>query len=221
MNEKYYTFKAKIDSVETGHNYPAIETKEGYDFQALDSVHNIKSNELPAFQPNIKFRLASGSLLCDMLSQATISANGIIASKNLTEYLKSISTTVPYKIFSFELETTRGMVEYNWIQYVWLEGTNFVDFENTEFRINEFGNDLGPISISSYQEKLKKQTELGFTKMIYAKTIVMKSINFDLMVLPLNGGLIISDKIKKEIMDYSFTGIELMETKRVKAGNTM
>jgi len=216
--QDYFILEPKIDSEETGRQYPAIESYENYDFKSKNSVHQIDRDEFPSFIPDIRFKLANGAKLCDLMSQATISANGLIVSDKLKLILESLNT-IPFKVYPFKLEAEGIFYNYNWIHYVWNSNIDYVDFPNTEFNITEFGEIIEPVSIRSYSDLLEKQTKLGFIKMIYGNCISLKRLEFDLFTVPINGGLIISEKVKNLIEQSSLTGINIRINDRIKFKN--
>lgn len=213
--QNYFILEPKIDSKETGRKYPAIESYEDYDFKSTNSVHHINNDEFPSFFPDLRFKLANGAKLCDLMSQATISANGLVVSDKFKLILESLNT-IPFKVYPFKLEANGVIYNYNWIHYVWNSSIDYVDFQNTEFNVTKFGEIIEPVSILSYSELIEKQTKLGFVKMIYSRCISLKYLDFDLFTVPINGGFIISEKVKNMIEQSSLTGIDIKINDRIK-----
>lgn len=205
-SEKYYILKPAVDTAETGNAYPAAESYDNYDFKAPNSVHKLNFREFPDFEPDIRFKLAKGAKLTDMLSQAAINANGFLVNQKLKEVIEK-TNTVPCKFFKAKIEFKGGIADYYWMHLVWPDGINFVKFPNTNFNITEFGTVIEPISINSYEELGEKQKQLGVIKMIYAEQIVMREPNYDIWPNPINIGILVNEKTRHLIDSVNPSGV--------------
>lgn len=208
MHTKFYILKPAVDTEETGHVFPTVESYENYDFNAPDSVYNLDSNSFPDFTPDIRFKLAKGAKLCDVMGQSTISACGLLVSPKIKDAFKQFDL-IPHKYFPATIEYNGSFLQYYWIHLVWENGIKHLDFEKSKFQINEFGENLGDIELNSHKELLARQTELGFMKMIYNYDTLMNNIVFDLFIHPLNQTIYISEKITNHLVAKSLSGIEI------------
>ena len=208
MSQQYYILKPAVGTKETGMAYPAVESFENYDFNAPNSVYNLDSDCFPDFVPDIRFKLVKGAKLCDVMGQGTISACGLLISQNVKEVLEQFNL-LPHKYFSSTIEDKGVLHQYYWVHFVWNDAINHLDFRNSRFQINEFGDNLGDIEIGTHKELLDKQTELGFMKTVYNYQTLMFNVNFDLFIHPLNKTIYVSEKIFSSLTHKSFKGLEL------------
>lgn len=207
MQERFYILKPAVDTEETGHVFPAVESYDNYNFDAPNSVHKIKSREFPDFEPDIRFKLAKGAKLCDMMGQATISAPGFLISERLKDFFEGVNS-VPKKFYPATIEANGGFHLYYWMHLVWVEAVDFINFEQSKFKVKEFSNDLGEIEISSYRDLMKKQGELGFMKMIHNYKTSLKNPKFDLFLHGINFTVYVKDNINQVLKKYSGINLE-------------
>ena len=209
MNKEYYKIDSKIDTEETGNIFPAIESAKGYDFNASNSVYKLRSDIFPTFEPNFEFILSKGAKEVDILSQGTISANGLVVSQRLKQFFKNY-ITVPQMSFELRIQNTKS--NYYWIQYMWNESKSFVDFEKTTFKISEFGNLIeAEKKITNVSEFEDYQNQLGNFKLLYPTNLYLVDNNFDIITLPYRGGIGVSNSVKNDLIKNGFTGFELRE----------
>jgi hypothetical protein len=210
----YYILKPAVDTPETGNAYPAVESYPDYDFNAPNSVHKLNFREFPDFTPDIRFKLAKGAKLCDMMGQATINANGFLISEKLKSIFEK-ANIVPHKFYPATIEAKGTLHQYYWVHLVWPDGQDYVDFKNTKFNVTEFGAIIEPISINSYSELGEKQKQLGVIKMIYAAQIVMKDPGLDIWPNPINTGIFVSEKTRHQFGLTNPTGVSFEDNNAV------
>jgi len=139
LDNQIYILKAAIGTKETGMAYPAIESYDDYDFNGPNSVYKLDSDKFPDFDPDIRFKLAKGAKLCDIMGQGTISACGLLISQNVKDVLDQFKL-VPHKYFTATIEDKGIIHQYYWVHFVWDDGLNHLDFANSNFQINKFSN---------------------------------------------------------------------------------
>lgn len=205
---QYYNLKPAVDTKETGRAYPAVESYEDYDFNSPNSVHNLRFDKFPDFVPDIRFKLAKGARLCDMMSQATINANGFLISEKLKGIFDN-SSIIPHRYYSATIEDDGIKHNYYWIHFIWEEGDSFVDYNQIKFNITEFGSIIETIKISSLKDLENKQRQLGVIKMIYADKIVMEDPCLHLFLNPINTGIYINEELKRHIEFLKSTGVSI------------
>ena len=207
-HSKYYILSPAVGTKETGNAYPAVESYDDYDFKGINSVYNLESDKFPDFIPDVRFKLAKGAKLCDMMSQSTISACGLLVNEIIKEVFEQYNL-IPHKYYNAHIEGAKKL--YYWVHFVWKEGINHLDFISSKFQINEFGDNLGNIEIRSHKDLLDKQTELGFMKMIYNYDTTLFDVNYDLFIHPLNKTIYVSKEIYISLTHKSLKGLELKE----------
>ncbi len=205
---KYYILTPAVGTNETGSAYPAVESYEDYNFSGANSVYNLDYDKFPDFTPDIRFKLAKEANFCDVMGQSTISACGLLISQDVKDVFEQFKL-IPHQYYSAHIEGAKKL--YYWVHFVWEEGINHLDFVNSKFQINEFGDNLGSIEIRSHKELLDKQTELGFMKMIYNYDTSMINVNYDLFIHPLNKTIYVSNEIFTTLTHKSLKGLHLEE----------
>jgi hypothetical protein len=201
--QKYYLLSPAINTKETGNAYPAVVSYDDYDFNAPNSVHKLRNQEFPNFIPDIRFKLAKGAKLCDMMGQATINAHGFLISEKLKSIFEK-ANLIPHKFYPATIESKSVYYQYYWIHFVWDEAIEYIDFNKSKFRIKKISEDLGEIEISNYIDLKQKQGELGFIKMIYNYETTLKNPSKDLFIHGLNMAIFISEPLLR-ILENSFS----------------
>lgn len=211
--EKYYIIKPAVGTKETGMAYPAVESYNDYDFDGPRSVHKLKFREFPDFEPDIRFKIAKGAKMVDLLSQATISAHGLLVSGKLKNAIDKLNLA-PNKSFPVIIKDHSGTkYEYYWIQFVWENDYEYVDWGKSKFIIKRFSKVEGYISLSSFSEYKIKSLELGKLKLIRYESLGLKNIPFDVFTLPLETNLVCNKNTYEKLM--GFTGITLINTSKL------
>lgn len=196
QDNQFYILKPAVGTKETGMAYPAVESYDDYDFNGPNSVHKIKFNEFPDFDPDIRFKLAKGAKLCDMMGQATINAHGFIISEKLKLILEQ-ANTVTCKFYPAPIED-KGMIhKYYWVHFVWEDAKKLIDYEGSKFFKRKFSNNLGYLDIKSEDDLNVTLAEYQGRYMIGFELIKIKEQpSFDLMVVPFNIDIIVSESLK-------------------------
>ncbi len=213
----FYKIRSAVDTKETGKVYPSTETYKDYNFQSYNSVHNLRAREFPSFIPDIRFKLSKKAKLCDLLSTSAISVHGLLISERFKVLLEKYQS-VPCKYHEASIEVNRTFHQYYFVQYVWNEGINLIDFKESKFRIKKFDEIISPIQINNYEDLRLKQKELGFVQIICSNDIKLNKIpeNLDIIIDPLNFGIYVNEKLKNEILFSKFTGVELTPNSTLK-----
>jgi len=198
MSQQYYILKPAVGTKETGMAYPAVESFEDYDFNAPNSVYKLDSDFFPDFIPDIRYKLAKGAKLCDVMEKSNITACGLLINEKVKEVLEQFNL-IPHKYFSATIEDKSVIHQYYWVHFVWEDGIKYLDFENSKFKIKEFGTDIEEIQVSNLTELYTKQGELGFIKMIHNYEYTFLNPNYDLFIHPLNKTIFVSDELKAKM----------------------
>ena len=221
----YYKFRDACATKETGAYYPQIpEMIKGYDYNALNSVHNFRKNDflkngnIPNFDT---FRMNGKSKITDILSESVVSGNGFIVSKKLKEILeKYILPThwfFPVKIlrrdivlegfFWFEIFREKDQV-----QLVDFKKSTFYKGESYALRVL-----IEKIDIESFEDyKIKHKIISDESKMLYSilfEEIVLKSPpKMDIFNIGrFDGNFYISNSLMEEIVESKITGCTIEE----------
>jgi hypothetical protein len=208
----YYILKPAVGTEETGNAYPAVESYPDYDFNAPNSVHKLDFREFPNFDPDIRFKLAKGAKLTDMLSQATISAHGFLINEKLKNAFEQFNI-VPHKYYPAKIEDRNGNFHnYFWMHLVWKEGINFINYEESVFFKRKFSNNLGHIKLSSDEDFWSKKEEMGSRYMIGIECLKFKhKPSYPLLVIPYKTDIVVDESLKDILSNYSGTDFQIVD----------
>lgn len=207
----YYILKPAVGTKETGMEYPAVESYDNYDFNAPNSVHKLNFREFPDFIPDIRFKLAKGAKLTDMLSQAAISAHGFLINEKLKKAFEQFNV-VPHKYYPAKIEDCNGnFYDYFWMHLVWKEGISMINYEESVFFKRKFSNNLGYIKLSSDEDFWTKKEEMGSRYMIGIECLKFKYTPFhQLLVIPYNTDIVVDESLKDILSNYSGTDFQIV-----------
>ena len=215
MSANYYILKPAVGTKETGNVFPAVESYDNYDFDAPNSVYKLDSDMFPDFVPDIRFKLAIGAKLCDLMGQATISACGLLMSEKFKNVIEQ-NNILPHQFYSATIEDNGILHQYYWMHVAWKDGIKYLDFQNSKFRIKRASKDLGEIKIVSYEDLLNKQGELGFIKMIHNYESTMFNPKIELFIHPLNKTFYITETLKSIIKSHNLSGSDFQPADNLK-----
>lgn len=212
----YFILEPAVGTKETGHVFPAVESYGDYDFNAVNSVHKLKSREFPDFEPDLRFKLAKGAKLCDMMGQATISAHGFLVSERLKSIFEKVSI-IPHKYYPAMIEAKEGLHTYYWMQLVSTSEFNMVSYKDSDFFIKKFSKNLGVLQIESEEDFQKKRAEIGVTNTVGFNFIYIRGADVDLFSLPFFSDIYISKNLKSQLDNSKLTGLRISEADRIKS----
>lgn len=214
MESAYYIIKPAVDTPETGNAYPAAESYDDYDFNAPNSVHKLNFREFPNFEPDIRFKLAKGAKLTDMLSQAAISAHGFLINEKLKNAFEQFKI-VPHKYYPATVEDHQGNVhQYFWLHLVWKKSTEPINFPHSKFRVRKFSKILDHLQLNSYEEFKNKSEELGHIKTIDFENLVISNVDYDIFILGLSINVYTNENTRKTL-SQRFYGVDIINANKL------
>jgi len=213
MENIFFDIKPAVGTPTTGQGYPAAKMNDGDNFWA-HSVHGIFNHRtIPKENSNIHYVLSSRAKLCDMMSQAAISGSGFLVSKKFKSFLQNFNLGEHF-FFDGSIEKKGQNHEYYWLHIIWNDRHTIVDFDKTNFYKKKYSEHLGELDISSNQDYWKVKEKIGSRFSIGFDHLVLKEYpNLDLWPVPYRGNLIVSSKLKTEIENNGFTGINISKNK--------
>lgn len=215
MSTNYYILKPAVDTPETGNAYPATEIYDDYDFNASNSVHKLNYRAFPDFEPDIRFKLAKGAKLTDMISQAAISAHGFLINQRLKNAFEQFNI-VPHKYFTATIEDHQGKThQYFWMQMVWEEGHKFIDWERSEFYKKRLSKNLGNVLIRKEEDIITERELCDIATLIDFNNISFRSHDFDMFFINYFIEIYISEKTNNYLMESKLTGIEIIKADKL------
>mgnify|MGYP001796075788 CR=1 FL=1 len=203
---KFYTIETITDS-EVGSVFPQIVFKNLNEAFSIDADYEITEGiELEGdLQPQAK--------LTDVISQASISAQGLLINNNAMEVLEKFQlpphSYVPCTIYDQE----GGAYGYSYLVLRNSDHSRLIDFEHTVFHYYQFGFQKDHIGISSFKafEEAKKSLP-SKDWWISATDLRLKSNPFDLIFLSgYLGEIIVSEGLKDELRKNRITGIDIQD----------
>ncbi|MEZ4906499.1 MAG: hypothetical protein R2771_02385 [Saprospiraceae bacterium] len=219
MNE-LYTIRPAVNTKETGSAYPQAGLTLNYNRKSPNSIRNLKSCELPSFEPNFNyFELKMNANTTDLLS-ASMSLYGLMISKKL-KFLLLLFDLQEFKLFDVPVLTPFESYQYYWLHFGPTDILKKVNYPESEFSLYEFGAKKENISINSFEDFTLILKSISNMSYIKAEKITLFTLpTYDLFVIPLiDGQYIISNKLKNEIERSKLTGIEIKPASHIKILN--
>lgn len=204
---QYYILKPAVDTEETGHVFPAVESYDDYDFKGPNSVHNLKAHQKGNEEIDFRFKLSKGAHFTDLLSHATISGVGILISEKLHSYLRNYRI-IPYQLYKVPVAKGVDIRFYWYMHFVWVDWNKYVNWGESTFRIFE-NNQFSPITFNSYEE-YKSETEKSIYFRVGTDKVMLYEIPFDLFSHPFLGNINVSTNLAKNLKNSDLTGIEIL-----------
>ena len=215
MATEYYILKPAVDTPETGNAYPAADSYDDYDFNALNSVHKLNFREFPDFEPDIRFKLAKGAKLTDMLSQAAISAHGFLINEKLKDTFEQFNI-VPHKYFPATIEDHQGNFHnYFWVQLVWENAKDFINWEESEFYKKRLSKNLGSVSIKQEEDILNEREKCDVATLINFSKVSFKNHEYDAFLINYFTEIYVSKEINEALTKSKLTGIEMVKANKL------
>lgn len=205
MERLFYIIEPAVDTKETGKAFPAVESYENYDFKSADSVHHLDYHSFPDFIPDIRFKLAKTAKICDMMSQAAISARGFLISEKLKLIFESIANQIiPHRFYPATIEDHDGVFHtFFWMHFVWEEGKDLPDYKKSKFIVRKFSKVEGYLEIENYTDYLAKKEEIGFIKRIDFEHLFIKQPDYEIFSFPLDVNIYSTSKVIPEFDNCS------------------
>lgn len=212
MDIKYFEISAAVGTKETGMAYPSIVYPNEVDNDSDFSIHKLDSRAFPDFTPLLEFKLNKGAKICDMMSNAS-AAKGFFVNEKLLHILSKFELC-PHKIYDAKIMVKDQMLNYFWVQFVWPESIDYVDYPNSEFYTKTLieGKFVTQYyQFNSFKDRQKKVDELGAYFLIKNKRIKFLPHNYDLFVSHLTHELYCTQTVKNVIEQNFITGVEFIE----------
>jgi len=201
---KYYFIDHRTDK-EVGNVYPQV------DFINLKDAFKFQYNIFPKEELNLFAILEKGAKLTDILSQCSISANGLLINKKVKNIFSRFNL-MNHKYYNCTIKDNSGnSYEYYWMALVQADLINLIDFNNSEFYTTEAGFRENNITLNDYNDFLVKKNKLpNHTWSIQTQSLKLIANNFNLLVLPhLYNEILITENIKKKLIEKKITGINI------------
>jgi hypothetical protein len=188
-----------------------------YQWNAPDSVTQIRSNEPLAVRPNMRaFHLDPATNLTDVISQGYIYTVGLLVSERFYDVLRGCV------VQAHEAYPAEVVHRAETFRYVWMHMTELlepcIDFERSTFIIRPHQGPEQSVRFAAPDELRQKARELVNTigpVRLVADRIVFRpgTPRFDLFGIVLTGRLfLVSDSLADRLRSGRFTGFTLEES---------
>jgi len=206
----YFKSELNTDPAVSGPTYPQAECL------TLGDAHSIKVDEFA--NPDtieLEYKLASKAKLTDILSQAAISANGLLVNQKVKDILEGFNL-MQHRYYPVTVHIKKPTAQYYWLHLVDNSLITFVDFPNSQFYRTKFSYKEDDITLETYQDYLKKLDEFGFMCSIESDSIKLNN-NFDrsldlYMIAPFDSRPYFSEKLWNAFESEGITGIRLAKS---------
>ena len=200
---KYYILDINPEPI-----FPQVDNIEKID------VYQLITGRLPKELPLLNYKLENGVKATDILSQAEITATGLILNEKVKSIFKEFEF-IKHRLFPISLQNITDT--YYWFHLITdLAEIDWLDYSQSTFYRNEFGFREEDLSFNSYKNYLSKKKEINDMSTISIEKIKLNenfdSKKYDLFILPfLSGAIYISERLKAELEKKEISGIEIKE----------
>lgn len=211
----FHIIAPAVDTPGTGNAYPAAESFDDYDFNGPRSVHKLTYGQMPEFEPDIRFRLAKGAKLTDVLSQAAISAHGLLINERARKIFEQLRLP-PHKFFPATITDHQGKTyQYFWMHLAQANTDSVIDYSATRFYKKKFSSDLGTLDISSDKEFWNAKQNLGSRFMIGLENVAIINIQkYEVFTYPYGAKLVATNEAARQIQ--TIQGVTINEATNLK-----
>ncbi len=213
MDQQCYILKPSLNEKETGMAYPAVISYPDYDFDGPRSIYKIRSDYFPDFVPDLRFKLARGAKLCDMMTEATSGVIGLLVSTKIFKILNEFYIC-PHRYYDVMIETKTGVEKYHFLHLVWKEKLDYIIWEKSVFYYTYYGEKRF-LNINNYSEYEEKTNELNLTFGILCEKMVLNDVKFDLFFNPLSIDIFISENLKNSLINNKISGLDIKQNTRM------
>ncbi|MBI0400765.1 imm11 family protein [Cyclobacterium marinum] len=204
----FWTIGVDSDSKDVGKVFPQVHCLT----QA--HAHRLSCHEMPDFEPKLEFILEPKAKFSDIISDASISASGLLISEKFKNVLKDFNIG-NHKYFTAKIKDQKEEIEqtYYWLHLYNPKTTDWINYKCSKFYYTEYGFRAGDVEIDSFADSRKKKNELvGNMGTIEADKIVLNE-NFDksidLFALEyFDYNVHISERLRIKILESKLKGIK-------------
>ncbi|MDQ8051440.1 MAG: hypothetical protein REI78_00370 [Pedobacter sp.] len=205
----YYSITNRTDK-EVGNVFPQVDCLNQY------LAHSIQFEKPIDLKDDLAYSLKNKAKLTDALSQAEISALGILLNERFKNLLSNFKLLGHHYNQSWVKMDNGKIYDYFWLHlFDNLENLEWLDYAKSTFIVKEYGFKKDDISLTSYQDYKVQSQKVGDMSVIIIKDIKIKenaAINADMFVLPyLSRKIFISEKLKYTLQEKKITGLLIEE----------
>jgi hypothetical protein len=202
----YYAIKNRTDE-EVGSVYPQVNCI------TQEQAHNLYANEFPSYDPELIFELNKNAKLTDVLSQAAISAQGLLVSDRMKSVLEN-HAIMKHRYYPVTIKMKNENFTYYWL-HLNDDFTGYIDYKQTEFYWTKSTFRKGNIQLSNFQEYLQKKQENGRLWDVSIDKLKLAD-NFDnslnlVSFFPFDLKIYVSSNLKIILSNEQITGLNISQ----------
>lgn len=208
----YYIFEAASDTPETGAVYPqASGMLSGYDYSSSRSIHKLRDDQLPDFEPDLdSIILEKRAKLTDLVS-TVFSSSGFLVSERMKSLLEQFRLPI-CKFHKAKINYKEKVYDnYFWFQPIG-DLSAFINYRETKFYAkDDFSKNVEKIEASDLKELREEWAKVGYTKKIVTEKVIFNNnfdINLDLFKVGFDYRTFISQSLHDKLIANKLTGIE-------------
>lgn len=208
----YYKIENKTDS-EVGNIFPQVSC---INHQLAHAIH---FDEFVSFDQELSFQLQSKAKLTDVLSQASISACGILISERFSDIISNY-TLANHRLYRALVTDHKGKYhKYFWLHFVDNELKFSVNYSKSTFYWTRSTFRKGILELDSYEQYLKLKSENGSLWGVDIDTVVLnrsKYQNLDMIsCIPFDIGVYLNETLKENLENEKITGINFIDAPNI------
>lgn len=185
-------------------------------------AHSMSAWEFPNYIPKLNFELNKTSKLTDVLSNASISANGFLINDKVKKIFENFNLmSHQYYEANIIIPKSGEVQNYFWLHLCQTELAKQLDYKRTVFYETEWTFRKEIIDIESYEhyERLKEQdheAKFGIElDEIFLSNMFNKNLDM-FTFLPFSENIYISNRLKEALENDHVTGFNFDETTEIK-----
>lgn len=177
-------------------------------------AHSIQFDEFAAKIPELVFEIEKRAKVTDVLSQAAISAHGMLISERFKTLMENFRI-MNHVFYPAVVKTRTADLQYYWIHLADDSFVNKIDYTKSIFYWTRSTMRKGVIELSSFDDYLGQKEKNGHLWGVDIDKIVLNK-NFDMTLdmfgcLPFDMGIYVSERLKNAILSMEISGLELKE----------
>jgi len=208
----YYSIENKTDK-EVGNVFPQVSCI------SINLAHQIQFDEFSYFDSELLFELQPKAKLTDVLSQAAISARGLLVNQKVKDLFSQFNL-MQHRYYKCFIKDLKGKThEYFWLHLSDYSLLNTINYSKSKFYTKESGfreDEISLISFDDYKAKLKELGSLWTISSDYLELDTNFNKELDLFVIPIfDKHIYASEKLKEAIDSTHISGININKTEAV------
>lgn len=208
----YYSIENKTDK-EVGNVFPQVSCV------SIELAHQIQFDKFSYFDSELLFELQPKAKLTDVLSQAAISAHGLLVNTKVKDLFSNVNI-MQHQYYKCLVKDLKGFThDYYWLHISDYSILNKINYKESKFYLRESGFREDNIELSSFDDYKNKKDSLGILFTVHADNIVLSrefDNSLDLFSIPIfTKKIIISQRLKDLIISKEITGVLIDQYQQV------